>query len=98
MEYKFDWDPAKARQNLQKHDVSFERAARVFLDPFAISIYDEEHSDNEDRWVTIGGETNEVILVVIHTFRDIDDNAAVIRIISARKADKEEARQYHERR
>ncbi len=98
MEYKFDWDPVKARQNLQKHGVSFERAARVFLDPFAISIYDEKHSDNEDRWVTIGSETNEVLLVVVHTFRDVEANTAVIRIISARKADIEEAHQYHERR
>ena len=53
MEYKLDWDPAKARQNLQKHGVSFERAARIFLDPFAISIFDENHSNDEDRWVTI---------------------------------------------
>ena len=98
MEYKFDWDPVKARQNLQKHGVNFERAARVFLDPFAISIFDDEHSGDEDRWVTIGSETNEVLLVVVHTFRDTDTNTAVIRIISARKATKEEARQYHERR
>lgn len=54
MQYEFDWDPVKERQNLQKHGVSFERAARVFLDPFAISIFDEPHSENEDRWVTIG--------------------------------------------
>ena len=98
MEYKFDWDPVKARQNLQKHGISFERAARVFLDPFAISVFDERHSNAEDRWVTIGSEANEVLLVVVHTFRDVDINTAVIRIISARKAIKEEARQYHERR
>jgi uncharacterized DUF497 family protein len=98
MEYQFDWDPDKAKQNFQKHKVSFERAARIFLDPFAISIFDEEHSDNEDRWVTIGSEANEVLLVVVHTFRNVDDATATIRIISARKADKEEMRQYHERR
>ena len=98
MEYKFDWDPVKAKQNLQKHGVSFERAARVFLDPFAISIFDEKHSDSEDRWVTIGSESSEVLLVVVHTFRDVDANTAILRIISARKAEKEEAHQYHERR
>ncbi|WKZ46694.1 MAG: BrnT family toxin [Anaerolineales bacterium] len=98
MQYEFDWDPVKARQNLQKHGVSFERAARIFLDPFAISIFDERHSENEDRWITIGSETNEVLLVVIHTFRDVDINSAIVRIISARKADREEAQQYHERR
>ena len=98
MEYKFDWDPVKARQNLQKHGVSFERAARVFLDPFAISVFDDEHSDNEDRWSTIGSEANEVLLVVVHTFRNVDTNTSIVRIISARKATKEEARQYYERR
>ena len=98
MQYKFDWDPAKARQNLQKHGISFERAIRVFLDPFAISVFDENHSDDEDRWVTIGSEANEVLLVVVHTFRDVDVNTAVIRIISARRAIPEEARQYRERR
>ena len=54
MRYEFDWDPVKARQNLQKHGVSFERAARIFLDPFSISIFDEKHSESEDRWITIG--------------------------------------------
>ena len=72
MRYEFDWDPVKARQNLQKHGVSFERAARIFLDPFAISIFDEKHSVSEDRWITIGSEENEVLLVVVHTFRNID--------------------------
>ncbi|MBI5825611.1 MAG: BrnT family toxin [Chloroflexi bacterium] len=98
MQYNFDWDPVKARQNLQKHGVSFERAARIFKDQFAISIYDDEHSENEDRWVTIGAEANEVLLVVIHTFRGTDVQSAIVRIISARKADREEAQQYHERR
>ncbi|MBE7536359.1 MAG: BrnT family toxin [Anaerolineales bacterium] len=98
MQYDFDWDPVKARQNLQKHGVSFERAARVFLDPFAISIFDEPHSEHEDRWVTIGAEANEVILIVIHTFRNMDAEVSLVRIISARKATKEEARQHQERR
>ena len=98
MQYEFDWDPVKARQNLQKHGVSFERAARVFLDPFAVSIFDEPHSENEDRWVTIGAEANEVILIVIHTFRNMDAEVSLVRIISARKATREEAQQYHERR
>jgi hypothetical protein len=96
--YEFDWDPAKARQNHQKHGVSFERAARIFLDPFAISIFDESHSENEDRWITMGAETNEVLLVVVHTFRSIDAEISLVRLISARKATKEEAHQYHERR
>ena len=98
MQYNFDWNPIKARQNLQKHGVSFERAAKVFLDPFGISIYDEDHSENEDRWITIGAEANEVLLVVVHTFRGMDTKTVIVRIISARKADHEESQQYRERR
>lgn len=98
MRYEFDWDPVKARQNLQTHRVSFERAARIFLDPFAISIFDEKHSESEDRWITIGSEANEVLLVVIHTFRNVDTENSLIRVISARKATKKEVQQYHERR
>jgi uncharacterized DUF497 family protein len=98
MQYNFDWDPIKAKQNLQKHGISFERAAKVFLDPFAISIYGDDHSEKEDRWITIGAEANEVLLIVVHTFRGSDIKTAVVRIISARKADHEEAQQYHERR
>jgi uncharacterized protein len=96
--YEFDWDPVKARQNLQKHGVSFERAARIFLDPFAISIFDEKHSRSEDRWITIGSEANEVLLVVVHAFRNMDPENALVRIISVRRATKEEAQQYHKRR
>jgi uncharacterized DUF497 family protein len=98
MRYEFDWNPAKARQNFKKHGISFDRAARVFLDPFAISIFDERHSENEDRWVTIGAEANEVLLVVIHIFENIDADVSLVRIISARKATKAEMHQYHERR
>jgi uncharacterized DUF497 family protein len=52
MEYHFDWDPNKARTNIQKHGVSFERAATVFKDQFAVSVFDDEHSDGEERWMT----------------------------------------------
>lgn len=97
MEYNFEWDPVKEKQNVKKHGVNFQRASKIFLDPFAISIFDEEHSENEDRWITIGAEASEVLLVVIHTFRDEKVESAVIRIISARKADKDEAKQYKER-
>jgi uncharacterized DUF497 family protein len=54
VEYDFEWDPVKATENLRKHGVSFERAAQVFLDPFATSIYDEAHGAEEDRWITLG--------------------------------------------
>ncbi|MFB0534601.1 MAG: BrnT family toxin [Anaerolineae bacterium] len=96
MQYNFEWDPSKAKQNLRKHGVSFERAAQIFLDPFAISICDEEHSEEEERWITLGMDRNDVLLVIVHTFREIDPENCNIRIISARKATKREAEQYHE--
>ncbi|MCC7119222.1 MAG: BrnT family toxin [Anaerolineales bacterium] len=97
MDYNFEWDPIKEAQNIKKHGVSFQRAAQIFLDPFALTIFDEDHSENEDRWVTLGMENNDVLLVVVHTFRNEKKEFAVIRIISARKADKDEAKQYRER-
>lgn len=58
----------------------------------------QSHSENEDRWITIGAEANEVLLVVVHTFRNIDTEVSLIRLIFARKATQKEAHQYHERR
>ncbi len=97
MQYNFEWDPVKAQENLRKHDLGFERAAQIFLDPYMISIYDEEHSIDEERWITLGMDRNSVLLVVVHTFLEIDADNANVRLISARKATKREERQYHER-
>jgi len=94
VQYNFEWNPAKARQNIVKHRISFERAAEIFLDPFAISLYDEEHSLTEDRWISIGKTISENLVVVIHTFQQNQDGQATLRIISARKATKKEAKQY----
>jgi hypothetical protein len=97
MQYNFEWDPAKAKENLRKHQVSFERAAQVFLDPLMISVEDESHSEEEERWATLGRDKNSVVLVVIHTFREINADNCNIRLISARKATRREAKQYTER-
>lgn len=97
MKYNFEWDPHKAKQNIQKHGISFDRAAKVFLDAFAISVFDDEHSNIEDRWITIGSEYNDLLVVVVHTFKELDSETITIRIVSARKATREEAQQYHER-
>jgi uncharacterized protein len=94
MEYNLEWDPSKARENLRKHKLSFERAAQVFRDPDVISVEDEEHSEQEDRWVSMGRDGGGNLLIVIHTFREIDPENVTIRIISARKATRREARQY----
>lgn len=94
MQYNFEWDPAKAKTNLRKHKISFERGSQVFLDPFMVSIEDEEHSEEEQRWLTLGRDKNSVLLVVNHTFREIDQDNCNIRLISVRKATKRESKQY----
>jgi uncharacterized DUF497 family protein len=93
MRYYFEWDPAKASLNIQKHKISFQRAAEVFKDPCAISIFDVEHSHDEDRWITMGRDFSGRILVISHTFREIDMDLCRIRIISSRKATKKETKQ-----
>lgn len=93
-EYQFEWDPAKARRNLKAHRVSFERAATIFLDPLAISKVDPDHSQKEIRWITLGLDRTGILLVVSHTYREETELGARIRLISARKATKNEAKQY----
>jgi uncharacterized DUF497 family protein len=94
VEYVFDWDPRKAALNLRRHRVGFERAATIFVDPRTVSIPDEEHSEEEEHWVTIGLDISGNVLVVVHTFEELDSAGCRIRLISARKATKKEAKQY----
>ena len=93
---KFEWDRKKEQKNIKKHDVTFEQASYVFSDPFALNRYDEEHSDDEERWVLLGKSLNETILLVAHTFRD-NDGKEFVRIISARRATRKEEESYKER-
>jgi len=95
VQYNFEWDPTKAKTNFRKHRISFERASEIFLDPFMLSVFDEAHSTNEDRWLTVGKDRNDVTIVVVHTFREIDSDNSTIRIISARRATKQEDKQYN---
>jgi uncharacterized DUF497 family protein len=94
MLFNFEWDPYKAKLNVQKHGVAFEHAAEVFQDSMAISVFDDEHSQNEDRWITLGKSYSGNTLVVIHTFQEDAADACKIRIISARKATRKESNQY----
>ncbi len=95
--YNFEWDPEKAKGNLVKHEVAFESAATVFLDPIALSVFDEDHSGDEERWITMGFDRSGALLVVHHTFHNVDESTCSVRVISARKATKTEARQYESR-
>ena len=94
MDYNFEWDPNKAQSNRSKHDVSFEEAATIFRDPMAFSLYDREHSEPEDRWITLGISASGRLLVVCHTFREQGEHSITIRIFSSRKATRREADQY----
>ncbi len=91
MDISFDWDPAKARINQQKHGVSFIEGSSAFFDENGILIHDPDHSDQEDRYLLIGMSAKLRLVVVSHTYRE---NDRVIRLISARKADSAERRQY----
>lgn len=93
---KFEWDTNKERINIQKHGITFEEASYVFADPFALNRYDDDHSQDEDRWIILGKSLREVIIVVIHTFKD-DGGIEYVRIISARKATKKELQTYQQR-
>jgi uncharacterized DUF497 family protein len=92
--YEFEWDATKAHENLRKHRVAFERAATIFLDSQALSEFDEDRSGNEERWITVGLDRTGVLLVVCHTYRDETETGARIRLISARKPTKNEAKHY----
>jgi len=89
----FVWDQKKNRANIRKHKVSFEEAETVFKDENAIQYYDPDHSRDEDRFILLGLSTRLRVLVVCHCFRESE---LVIRIISARRADKLEGRAYRE--
>jgi hypothetical protein len=88
---EFEWDPDKAAKNLAKHGVSFHEAATVFGDALAITYFDPDHSDDEDRFLTFGHSNQGHVLVVSHT-----DRGDGTRIISARKATRKERKQYEE--
>jgi uncharacterized DUF497 family protein len=92
---RFEWDARKAAANRRKHGVSFEDARTVFLDEDALLRADEDHSDDEDRFVLLGLSGQMQMLLVCHCYRQDDE---VIRLISARQATSAERRQYEERR
>lgn len=97
MRFVFDWDQSKAESNFRKHGISFDDAMTVFLDRSAITIFDEDHSDAEDRWITLGEAVGPKLLPVVHTHVEITIDDVLIRIISARRPTRKEAGQYRHR-
>jgi uncharacterized DUF497 family protein len=94
MDFDFEWDPGKATSNMQKHGVTFEEAATVMRDPRAMNMYDPDHSESEDRWITIGLSSSGRLLVVCHTFNEEPRATVTIRIYSARRPTSKEINNY----
>lgn len=90
-ELEFSWDELKAQTNIKKHGISFDEAKSSFYDQNAIVIYDPDHSQQEDRFILLGMSDYSRLLIVCHCYRE---NDTIIRIISARKANKSEEKQY----
>ena len=88
---KFEWDAHKNETNKKKHGISFEEASTVFYDEYAILFDDPDHSEEEDRFLILGLSQRESLCIVSHCYRGADE---IIRIISARKATKNEATVY----
>jgi len=88
---KFEWDEVKAAANLKKHQVSFEEAKSIFYDEFGVQFFDDEHSNEEERFLMLGMSSGAKLLIVCHCERE---HGALIRIISARKATKRESAFY----
>ncbi len=93
MPIRFEWDPRKDGRNRLRHDVGFDEATTVFADPLAITIPDDDHSDDEERWVTMGLSHRQRLLVVVHAEGRKEE---VVRIVSGRLADPDERREYEE--
>ncbi len=89
---KFEWDEQKNKANIQKHGIDFRDAVYVFSDHLALNMPDN-FAENEERWLLLGMNLKQQILLVVHTFREND----VIRIISARKATQREKSTYLQR-
>ena len=87
----FHWDEQKNKINQQKHGISFKEAESVFFDDYALQFWDEENSQEEERFLLLGISSKMRILIVVHCFREED---SIIRIISARKATKNESQEY----
>jgi len=90
-ELRFEWDDRKEKTNIRNHGISFDEVRTVFYDENAIQFFDPDHSEDEDRFILLGMSFKLRIIVVCHCFRE---NETVVRMISARKADKNEEHEY----
>ena len=88
--YDFEWDAGKALSSMAKHGVTFDR------DALALTVFDSDHSQSEERWFTLGADAGGKLLAVAHTYQTTGPNSARVRIISAREATPRERRFYED--
>src|SRR5438045_2540257 len=93
IQFHIEWDPDKELANFRKHGVRFRSAMTVLHDPLALSREDYDH-DAEERWITLGAMSDETLVVVVHTYKELSDREVIVRIISARRPTKDERFQY----
>jgi hypothetical protein len=91
MPLKFEWNPNKAKKNIEKHGVSFDEAATVFFDPLSMTYDDPDHSYDKNRYIIIGLSDLGRLLFVSHAETD-----NIIKIISARQLTRKERKQYEQ--
>ena len=94
-ELRFEWDDEKEKINIRKHGIALDEARTVFYDEHAVQFFDPDHSAEEDRFILLGISFKLRILVVCHCFRESE---TVVRLFSARKADRDEEQEYWRRR
>lgn len=94
-ELRFEWDDEKEKINIRKHGISFDEARTVFFDEKAVQFFDPDHSEDEDRFILLGISFKLRTLVICHCFRESE---TVVRLFSARKADRDEKQEYWRRR
>jgi hypothetical protein len=96
MELLFEWDANKARENLRKHKVSFDEAKTIFNDPLLVTFPDDEHSQQEERLISIGVSVTSKLLLVVHLEQIETEEYLLIRLVSCRKATRQERKTYEE--
>ena len=95
-QFQFEWDEAKATNNVRKHGISFELARTIFHDPGLLTVADLEHSEVEDRWFSVGRASNGALISLVYLWSETSPAITQIRLISARKATLAEIRYYQE--
>ena len=91
---RFEWDERKNRANKKKHGLGFATAVLIFEDRNIVTVLDERFDYGEERWLSIGSASGLVVLAVVHTLTEDEDDEEIVRIISARKASRDEATRY----